>query len=201
MYQLYIYIYSPPRPFGFPFHLGNHTHWLEFPVLYSRFSSVTCFICSINSLDMSIPVSQFIASFSLGIHTFVLYVSVSISALQRRLSVWFFSISHTCINMWYLFFSFWLTSLCMTNSRSSHISANGTISSFLWHSNISLCICTTYFFIHSSADWHSLIGCFQVLPIVNMNLHWFLIEIQDYRICILLSLYCIHSSLISYPKP
>ena len=37
--------------------------------------------------------------------------------------------------------------------------------SFLWLSNIPLCICTHYFFIHSSVDGH--LGCFHVPTIVN----------------------------------
>ena len=37
--------------------------------------------------------------------------------------------------------------------------------SFLWLSNIPLCICTTNFLIHSSVDGH--LGCFHVLAIVN----------------------------------
>ena len=31
---------------------------------------------------------------------------------------------HICANIWVLFFSFWLTSLCMTDSRFIHISTN-----------------------------------------------------------------------------
>ena len=37
--------------------------------------------------------------------------------------------------------------------------------SFLWLSSIPLCIYTTSFFIHSSADGH--LSCFPVLAIVN----------------------------------
>ena len=52
-------------------------------MLYNRFSIVTYIIHSITSVYMSIPVSQFIPpDFPLGIHTFVLYACVSISALQ-----------------------------------------------------------------------------------------------------------------------
>jgi len=36
-------------------------HWVEFPVLYSRFSLVIWFTCSINSVSVSIPVSQFLS--------------------------------------------------------------------------------------------------------------------------------------------
>ena len=42
--------------------------------------------------------------------------------------------------IWYLFFSFWLASLCMTIAALFHVSANGTISSLLWLSNTPLCI-------------------------------------------------------------
>ena len=39
----------------------------------------------------------------------------------------FFWIPHACVNMWYLFFSLWLLSLCMTVSRSILMSAHGTV--------------------------------------------------------------------------
>ena len=42
----------------------------------------------------------------LGVHTFVLYICVSISALQTGSSVPFFQIPHICVNVRYLFFSF-----------------------------------------------------------------------------------------------
>ena len=63
---------------------------LEFPVLYSMFSLGICFIHI--SIYMSIPISQFIPLplSLLGVHMFVLYVCVSISALQTGSSVPFF---------------------------------------------------------------------------------------------------------------
>ena len=39
----------------------------------------------------------------------------------------FFQIPHTCVNIWYLLVSFWLTSLSMTVSRSIHVSTNDPI--------------------------------------------------------------------------
>ena len=42
----------------------------------------------------------------LGVHTFVLYVCVSTSALQTSSSVPFFQVPHICVNIRYLFFSF-----------------------------------------------------------------------------------------------
>ena len=73
-------------------------------------------------------------SFKLYHHPFFLFVSihlfsmsVSISALQISSSVSFLWVPHISDIIQNLFFSFWLTSLCMTDSRSIHISANGTI--------------------------------------------------------------------------
>ena len=64
----------------------------------------------------------------------------------------FFYIPHVCVNIQYLFFSLWLTSLCMTHSRSIHISTNDPIS-FLFMANIPLHICTTSSLsIHLSLD-------------------------------------------------
>ena len=42
----------------------------------------------------------------LGVHTLVLYICVSTSALQTGSSVPFLYIPHTCVNIRYLFFSF-----------------------------------------------------------------------------------------------
>ena len=42
----------------------------------------------------------------LDVHTFVLYICVSISALQTGSSVPFFQVPHICVNIQYLFFSF-----------------------------------------------------------------------------------------------
>ena len=95
-----------------------------------------------SSVYMLIPISQSIPPplFLLGIHTFVLYICISIS-LKISSSIpflWF----HICVLIYdttkvlknnnTVFFSFWLTSLCMTVSRSIHISANGT-TAFLFY--------------------------------------------------------------------
>ena len=65
-----------------------------------------------------------------GIHTFVLYVRVSISALQISSSVPFFYIPH--ISDIIYFFSFWFTSFCLTGSRSIHVSATDTVFFFFY---------------------------------------------------------------------
>ena len=64
----------------------------------------------------------------LGVHTFVLYTSVSVSALQTGSSVPFSSF-HIYVLIYGIYFSLSdLTSLCMTVSRSIHISTNDPIS-------------------------------------------------------------------------
>ena len=103
-------------------------HWAESPVLYGRFSLVTCFMYSF--VYMPIPVFQFIPPlFSpLGVRIFVFYTCDSISTLQISSSVPFFQIPHRCINKPYLFFSF-LTYFTLNDSLWVHSKlANGTIS-------------------------------------------------------------------------
>ena len=119
---------------------------------------------NINSVYMSIPISQFTLPtlFSLNIHIFVLYIYVSISALQIRSSIHFsrFHISVLGIIFVFLF----LTSLCTTVLTSIHIYVDGTLSFLLmaeWYSTVFL---FHIFFIHS-VDGH--LGCFHVLAILN----------------------------------
>ena len=57
--RIYIYIYIPSF-LDFPPIQVSKEHSVEFPELYSRFSLFIYFIHSINSVYMSIPISQFI---------------------------------------------------------------------------------------------------------------------------------------------
>ena len=80
----HLYTYIPPTFLDFlPIYVTTE-HGVEFPVWCSGFSLVISFIHS--SVYMSIPISQFIHPplFPLGIHMFVFYVCVFISALQIR---------------------------------------------------------------------------------------------------------------------
>ena len=65
-------------------------------------------IHGINSVYMSIPIFQFLPPppSPLGIHRFLFYICVSISALQISSSVSFFYIPHTSNIIQYLFFLF-----------------------------------------------------------------------------------------------
>ena len=51
------------------------------------------------------------------VHKTIFYACISIAALQIGSSVPSFYISNICVNIWYLFFSFWLTSLHMIGFR------------------------------------------------------------------------------------
>ena len=130
-------------------------------MLYSRFSLVIYFIHSISNVycQSHLPLPPMLFS-TLGVHMFVLCVYISISALQIGSSVPCFRIPHIYISIQYLFFSFWLTSLCVTISRSIRISAKEPI--LLLFVAILLYICTTSY---SSVDGH--LGCFIALAIVN----------------------------------
>ena len=78
----------------------------------------------------------------LGVHMFVLYNCISISALQTGSSEPFFFLdSIYFLSIRYLFF--FLTSLCMKLSRSIYLTTNNSILFLLWLSNIPLCICAT----------------------------------------------------------
>ena len=63
-------------------------------------------------------------------------------------------------------FLFQLTSFCIIGSRFTYLITRFKICSFLWLSNIPLCMYMYHnFFIQSSVDGH--LGCFHVLAIVN----------------------------------
>ena len=55
------------------------------------------------------------------VHKSILCICVFISSLQIGSLVLFFWISYMCVNIWYLFFPFWFTSLCITSSRFIHL--------------------------------------------------------------------------------
>ena len=96
MSQLYVYIYL--LLFGFPSHSGHQRALSRFPVLYSSFSCISYFAHGVKSVYVSpnLPIPPTTAPFPLGIHTLVLYICVSISALQIRSSM------KIKINKWYL---------------------------------------------------------------------------------------------------
>ena len=67
-----------------------------------------------------LPTSSFLPP-PTPVHKSLLYVCVSTAALQIGSSVPSFWTPYTCINVWYLLFSFWLTSLCVKGSVFIHL--------------------------------------------------------------------------------
>ena len=86
-------------------------------------------------------------------------------SLQTGSSVPSFHIPCICVNIQYLTFSFWLTSLCMMVLGSSTSLELTQMCSFLWL--IFHCVYIHNFFIHPSVDGH--LGCFHVLATVVLQ--------------------------------
>ena len=127
-----------PSFFGFPPHSGHHRWMRRVGCVYRRLSVASILYTAVYICQCQPPNSQ--PPSPLGIHTSVLHVCVSISALQINSSVPFFYTPH--INN-IMFFSFWLTSLCVTGSKSIHVSASDT-GLFFFMTNTPLNICTTF---------------------------------------------------------
>ena len=72
---------------------------------------------------------------------------------------------YICIRIWYLSFSFWLTSLCVIGFRFIYLIRTDW-KAFLFMAEWYSIVCMDHiFFIHSSVNRH--LGCFLVLVIVN----------------------------------
>ena len=125
MHQLYIYIYS--LICEFPSHLGHHRKLSKSFLCYTVDSYslsvlyILVFTCQYQFSSSSCP------PFPVGIHMFVLYICVSISALQINFICIIFLDSK--YRQYYTIFVFlFLTYFTMCDvSASIHVSANGTI--------------------------------------------------------------------------
>ena len=110
---------------------------IELPVLYSNFPLASYF--TYGNMHVSVLVSVYpTLSFPCCVHKF------SVPALTI----------YICVNVWYLFFSFWLISHHITRSRFFHLTrTNSNFFSFLWLNNIPFYTCTmTSLTIHLSVD-------------------------------------------------
>ena len=96
-------------------HSGHHRALSFLCYIHSRFSLVIYFIHSINSVYMSIPISQLnlpthtTHTFPLIVHVFLLYISIFISALQIASFVPSFSRFHIYVLIDNFFFLVFLT--------------------------------------------------------------------------------------------
>ena len=96
----------------------------------------------------------------------VLYICVSIAALQIGSSVPSFEIPCMCVNIQYLFFSFWCSSLQIISSRFIHLVRTDSNVFLFMAEQYSIYIYTHHSsFIRSSVSGH--LGCFHVLAVVN----------------------------------
>ena len=77
----------------------------------------------------------------------------SMGFFQARVLEWSaIAFSDMCVRIRCLSFSFWLTSLCIIDSRFIHLIRSDSKAFYLRLSNIPLCICTTSLPIHWSMD-------------------------------------------------
>ena len=108
-----------------------------FPLAVLHLVVYICQCHSLTSSQLTLPPPRVLKS--------ILYICVFIPVLPLGSSepYFFFKIPYICVSIQYLFFSFWLTSLCMTDTRSIHLITNSTILFPLWLSNIPFYICTT----------------------------------------------------------
>jgi len=136
-------------------------------VLYSRFSLVLSFTHSINGVCASIPTSQFLPSSLpplVSIHLFS--TSVSLFLFCKYDHQYHFSRFHIYALMHNIYFS--LSDLLHSVWSSLGLSTSLQMTqfhSFLWLSNVPLCVCTISLFL---CWWtYRQYGCSHVLAIVN----------------------------------
>ena len=140
---------SPPSYNSLPPSLSHHSRWSQRTKLISLCHAaashqlsilhLVVYICQCYSLTLSqltLPPPHVLKS--------IFYVCVFIPVLPLGSSepYIFFQIPYICVTIQYLFFFFRLSPLCMTDSRSIHLTIT-QFCFFLWLSNIPLCICVT----------------------------------------------------------
>ena len=112
--QSHVYLYT--LFLDFPSHLGDRRAVSTVPVLHSKFSVVIHFIHSTSSVCSSAPVSQLILPSPLpACCPWICSLCLCLYfCFANKIVIPFPQIPHICVNIQYLFFSFWLTSFCMT---------------------------------------------------------------------------------------
>ena len=119
----YTYVPSLPSPTS-----SHPSRLLQCPGLSSLSHTTNSHWLSIlHMVYASVLLSQWAHLLSHSVCKSVLYVCISIAALQ----IWFTSTIYMLMYAIYLFFSFWLTSLCRTGSRFIHLTRTDS-NSFLF---------------------------------------------------------------------
>ena len=134
--QLYIYIYVPLPLMVLPStplscHPSRSPESTKLSSLYIRFLLAVYF--THGSVYMSIPIFQFIPPSCPHMCSLCLHLY---SCSANRFICTIFQIPHIWVNIKYLFFSFWLTSLCMTDPRSIMSLQKTQFHPFLWLSGV-----------------------------------------------------------------
>ena len=85
------------------------------------------------------------------------------------------------VNILYLFFSFWRTSLCITGSRFIYLTRTDSNSFFSGLSNIPLHICNHIFLIHLTVNRHPI--CFHILATINSGATSIGVHVSFFQLC------------------
>ena len=94
----------------------------EFPGSCSKSPLAICFTYGIVNFYVTLfPTFPLLPPLLPPVHTFLIYVYFSIPALKVNSSVPSLQIPYVCLSVWYLYFSFWLTSFCIIGSRFVHL--------------------------------------------------------------------------------
>ena len=108
-------------------------HWVEFPVLSGGSHWLSTYISAAHAW---VPGPVHPVLFPRGLHLFLLSICVCFCFVNEIIYTDVFQIPLKCVDMWCLFFSFWLTSL-VWQTQSPPLSLQRTqVPSFLWLSNI-----------------------------------------------------------------
>ena len=109
---------SPPPPDPSP--VGHHRVWSWAPCAVQQLP--TSYLFYHGSVHMSTLLSQFVPpALPLYPHICSLCLHLYFFPANKFICTIFLDSVYICINIQYLFFSFWLTSLCVTDSTPTHI--------------------------------------------------------------------------------
>ena len=145
---MYTYIpISLPSCISLPPSLSHPSRWSQSTELISPDLPVLCsclplaIYFTFGSVYMSMLLSHFVPASpypSPGPQVNSLHLRLYSCPVPRfiRTFFFFFKIPYICVSIWYLFFPFWPTSLCMTDSRSIHLTTNNSIKNMEHSTNL-----------------------------------------------------------------